>query len=235
MGQDDDGHSVALLYAKRVAGLASELERCHALGVVPGQHDAPWELGFQRRAVPIYLETLPIEYLSDLGAGFDAAADGLEILAASLKPSGELSDGWGIAYVFMRNSAVAIAENSVSAGPAPIVMSTHELEPTMPSVMRFDLLAALVSLSGAQRLGRAAKDVIVEIEQSQRPFLDDEAVQLLRGLVAGKSVVDLATQIGRSERQTYRTLNDVWATLGVNNRRAGLVRAAELGYLDDAT
>ena len=60
---------------------------------------------------------------------------------------------------------------------------------------------------------------------------EDEANWLI-ALAQGATVASLAERIGYSERETYRTLGDLYARLGVTNRTEAIIWATRHGVLD---
>jgi len=63
--------------------------------------------------------------------------------------------------------------------------------------------------------------------------LTPDELGYLRRLAKGATVFELAEDSNRSERDLYRVLSNMWARLGVEDRTAGLVLAAEAGWLRD--
>ncbi len=56
--------------------------------------------------------------------------------------------------------------------------------------------------------------------------------ELLRALAEGTTVAALADQIGYSERETFRTLGDIYTRIGVANRTEAIIWATRHGILD---
>ena len=97
-------------------------------------------------------------------------------------------------------------------------------------VVRFDLLAQLTTSQGARRLERAAVTARDHMADSP-PELDDVELQILIRLNAGTAIVDIAAELGFSERSMYRSLARIWNKLGVPSRDEGIRRAVEGGLL----
>ena len=144
---------------------------------------------------------------------------------------------WVIVTEYMASASMAIAE-SFESPPAgsrdPDAILSAELggSESPPSVIRFDELAALTTSEGARRLERAAIAVQEHMEAPLPPELDNRERQMLARLKAGVSVVDLAAEMGHSERSMYRELAHLWDRLGVAGRKEGLQRAKEAGIRD---
>lgn len=98
-------------------------------------------------------------------------------------------------------------------------------------VVRFDLLARLTSSEGARRLERAAVAVRDHMD-APLPALDDIELAMLIQLKAGVAIVDIAAELGYSERSMYRSLARLWDKLGASDRKEGILRATEGGLLD---
>ena len=63
------------------------------------------------------------------------------------------------------------------------------------------------------------------------PALTSQDLKRLQLLAEGGTVVDLARQVGYSEREMFRLLHDLYHRMGVDNRSEALVRAAQWGLL----
>lgn len=64
--------------------------------------------------------------------------------------------------------------------------------------------------------------------------VDESEAGWLRALANGETVAGLASQIGYSERETYRILGELYQRLGVTNRTEAIIWATRHGVLDDA-
>ena len=62
--------------------------------------------------------------------------------------------------------------------------------------------------------------------------IDPNDRHLLMRVAAGMRIVDLAEELGYSERTMYRMLARLWEQLGVEGRSAGLLRASDEGLLN---
>ncbi|HEY8200324.1 MAG TPA: hypothetical protein VII47_03125 [Actinomycetota bacterium] len=65
------------------------------------------------------------------------------------------------------------------------------------------------------------------------PALTSQDVKRLQLLAEGATVVDLARQVGYSEREMFRLLHDLYHRMGVDNRSEALVKAAQWGLLQE--
>ena len=64
-------------------------------------------------------------------------------------------------------------------------------------------------------------------------WVTDTEASWLVALAAGTTVADLANREGYSEREMFRTLNDTYARIGVNNRTEAIIWATRHGLLDE--
>lgn len=214
-------------FAFRIAEFAAAMRHAHEFSSIPGDIDEPWSLQFHRQAVRASGVTLPHDYLAELGQRFSYVA---EIMSA--KPhDASIAAEWRIVAEYLSNYSEACRE-LLPLAPRPTrseVESTHD---RTPPLIRFDLLAALVTRAGAVALEDAGRAVAGWARDRGAPVqLSDDQVGWLQSLVDGVTVVDLAQQVGMSRRTLHRELAHVWEQLGVVDREAGLVRAAELGLV----
>jgi two-component system, NarL family, response regulator DesR len=63
------------------------------------------------------------------------------------------------------------------------------------------------------------------------PPMTSQDVKRLQLLADGVTVVELARQVGYSEREMFRLLHDLYHRMGVDNRSEALVKAAQWGLL----
>lgn len=196
--------------ATRIAGLAANLAQAHNLGTVPGAHREPWNLPYHHDAIPIYLETLPPNYLVPLGAHFGSCAEAMSAIDAP----DDLATAWGIVYSYLRFAAQAIHAELGVRGPYD--RPGGVLESATPGVMRFDRLGELVHPEGVHHLGEAAR-VVADYCTAPHVEITAEQKLWLRGLAAGEPVADLAERHGFSRRTMHRELAAFWAQLGVDN------------------
>ena len=64
--------------------------------------------------------------------------------------------------------------------------------------------------------------------------VDESEAGWLRASAGGETVAGLASQIGYSERETYRILGELYQRLGVTNRTEAIIWATRHGVLDHA-
>lgn len=81
---------------------------------------------------------------------------------------------------------------------------------------------------------RVARSMAGDTRQRTRPdSIGDTELSWFRDLAAGKTVAELATRMGYSEREMYRRLQRVYARIGASGRIDALLRVARWGLLDD--
>ena len=138
---------------------------------------------------------------------------------------------------YMVSARTAILEwlASVESKPhqrASTSLPTVDEQETPPLVIRFDSLARLTTSDGARRLEQAAISVRQHMEAPVPEMLDERELELLKRLADGVAIVDLAAELGYSERSVYRALASLWKKLGVPGRKEGVRKASSAGLLD---
>lgn len=71
--------------------------------------------------------------------------------------------------------------------------------------------------------------IVHDVAETHRLSLRE--LEWLRALDMGRTVGELASQAGYSEREMYRHLNKLYARLGVRNRREALSYAERAGFI----
>ena len=235
-----DGSSEARLHAQvrvacgRITGGAAAILEAHRLGVAEGPHEKPWTIGYHRDAVHIYAESLPPWYQSDIAALFGRSA---RTMAGCSIPA-RLAEDWVIVTDYMVSARTAIrewlasVESSRAHQRASTSVPTVDEQETPPLVIWFDALARLTTSDGARRLEQAAISVRQHMEAPVPEVLDERELELLKRLADGAAIVDLAGEMGYSERSVYRALANLWKKLGVPGRKEGVRKASSAGLLD---
>lgn len=100
-------------------------------------------------------------------------------------------------------------------------------------MIHYDRLAALTTLEGARRLERAALAVQRHVGAPSAPMLDNSQRRLLNMLAGGTAIVDMAEDLGYSERTIYRALDRLYAALGVADRLQSVRKATTESLLED--
>lgn len=105
--------------------------------------------------------------------------------------------------------------------------------PSRASVDKIVLAVELAAYGIATMESHLVQDLESRIEApmihvNRLPDLD---LRLLAGIARGLSVSRIARQLGLSEREAFRHLDALWATLGADCRAEGLVRAVEYGIV----
>lgn len=229
---DDRPRALVRVACGRIAGYANAILETHELGVTEGPHELLWSAEYQREAVRVCAASLPTPYQICVGELFRYSS---ELMADETIP-GHLAEDWMIIMSYMNSVSAAVSEHYAVAGsqmlkpdvPLPEGIAVGE---SLPMAIRFDLLARLSTSEGARRLERAA---IAVREQMETPLLvlEDAERHMLTRLTNGMAIVDIAAEMGYSERSMYRSLARLWEKLGVPGRKEGIRRAAEGGFLD---
>ena len=221
----------------RIAGGARAIAEAYGFGVPEGPHEEPWTAAYHREAVRVYAESLPMSYERRIGSLFIHGAEAMDTFDI---PS-ELADDWLIVKTYLRNASSAIADWLGSEGgherkqvPTDTQSPSPEIdEAGPPRVIHYDHLAALTTLEGARRLERAAVAVQRHIGAPSAAKLDDGQRRLLNMLANGTAIVDMAADLGYSERTIYRALDHLYRVLGVADRLQAVRKAATEGLLND--
>lgn len=203
----------------------------YRFGTAEGAHTELWKAGFHHDAVRIFGESLPPSYQRNVARLF---RDAENAMTARSIPS-DLAEDWAIVAAYAREAAASIEDWLVSAEARPSrrdPAGIPELTGTAPSVVHYDALARLSTRAGAQRMELAAATLLRYLDESMPKPLADGERQVLRRLVAGMPVADIAAELGHSERSMYRELSRLWTNLGVSDRSAGIRKALAEGLID---
>jgi len=213
----------------RIGGAARAIAEAYRFGVPEGPHPEPWTAEYHREAVHVYARSLPASYQLDIASLFNHSADTMDVL---LIP-GALAEHWHIVTRYQRE-----ASRSIYRWLASERLESSNLVPspdldirTLPTVIHFDELAALSTVSGARRLEEAARAAQCHVGAISPTDLDNHQQVLLRMVASGTSIVDMASQLGYSERSMYRVLADLWRVLGVKGRAEGIRKATSEGLI----
>ena len=232
-----DGHDSPLarlhLACGRIARGTRAIGEAYRFGVEEGPHPQPWTAAYHREAVRVYAESLPATYQRRVGSLFTNTADAMDTVAL---PAG-LAEDWFIVRSYLHNASAAIADlldanskgpSDVRGAPSPVI--DHE---SPPRVIHYDRLAALTTIAGTNRLEQAAAAVQRHIGAPSAAKLDDVQRKLLNKLADGAPIVEMAAELGYSERTIYRTLDRLYSALGVADRTHAIRKAAAEGLLED--
>lgn len=136
-------------------------------------------------------------------------------------------DAAGIVAV-LEQSAPALTRAALRAG-------AHALASRETSIAGF-VLRVQAALAGDVVVSRPMLDSVLftcATAGCDCERLSESEVSILRWLVAGVTVSELAARLNRSERDTHRVLGRVWDRMGVRNRTEAIVHAARCGLFED--
>lgn len=213
-------------YASRIGVLATEIVRAHDLGIGEGDHSEPWTLGFQRSAVEVYLETLPHDYLRGVAMAYEGCARKMSTVACS----GSAAEDWGIVRSYLSSVSEAIWEHP-DIEPPRVWETVQTLMATPPALLRYDDLAALVRSDGVVRLRSASETVRGTCQRLLYRTPSSDEIKVLRLIVAGKRKIDIAVEVGCSERTLYRQLRDLCVEMGVLHISELVLRGGQEGWI----
>lgn len=233
VGDESSGRALApvRVVCDGIAAVTGAMLDAYRFGTAAGAHTELWRAGFHREAVHIFGESLPPSYQRNVARLFRDA----EHAMAALSIPADLAEDWAIVAAYAREAAASIEDWLVSAEakakhPAPA--RTPALTGKAPSVVHYDALARLSTKAGAQRMELAAATLLRYLDESMSKPLNDGERQVLRRLVAGVPVADVAAELGHSERSMYRELSRLWTKLGVADRSTGIRKVLSEGLID---
>ncbi|MDE0666031.1 MAG: helix-turn-helix transcriptional regulator [Acidimicrobiaceae bacterium] len=203
----------------------------YEFGAAEGPHRKPWKAEYLRESVNVYDLSLPRSYQRDIAALFRRGA---EVMRGLPVPVG-LDEDWLIVDEYLTEASLAIALWLPSGGLEPSRAGPGRspgIGARTPTVIRFDQLARLTTREGTERLSRAAHAVQQHLSLPTLQVLGDDEQRLLRKVASGASIVEVAAELGYSERSIYRALSKLWHKLGVTGRVQGIRKAAAEGLLD---
>ena len=216
----------------RIVGGARAIAEAYGFGVSEGPHGEPWTAGYHRAAVHVYAESLPASYERRIGSLFIHSAEAM----GTVDIPSELAGDWLIVEAYVNNAGSAIADWLAAERRSPQDRQLRSPEiggDQPPRVIHYDRLAALTTLEGARRLERAALAVQRHVGAPSAAMLDDGQLRLLNRLAGGAAIVDMAADLGYSERTIYRALDRLYEALGVRDRLQAVRKAAAEGLLEE--
>jgi len=80
---------------------------------------------------------------------------------------------------------------------------------------------------------RLTPAIATRLEDPRPQMLSDRYRTILAYLAGGRTMIELAQELGCSERHARRQVRSLWNTMGVHGRAQGLVAAARRGFLED--
>jgi hypothetical protein len=156
--------------AQRLAGFCEAIVDAHVVhGISPGPIADLATREFQAAATPIYELTLSAEYQRDIGAAFGGIAALMDLYREAIGV-GDVAPAWSKVQRYFACSADELDpawRDRVIDQPS-LVRATSRT----PSVMRFDLLAELVTTDAALELIAATRQVIARVSAPSAPFID---------------------------------------------------------------
>lgn len=156
--------------AQRLAGFCEAIVDAHVVhGIAPGVIDDLASTEFQAAATPIYELTLSADYQRDIGAAFGGIAALMDLYSEAVGV-GDSEPAWAQVQRYFANAADEIApdwRDRIIDQPT-LVRATSRT----PSVMRFDLLAQLVTTEAALELIAATRQVIARVSAPTDTLID---------------------------------------------------------------
>lgn len=207
--------------SQRVARFGQRLVDAHERGVPSGPVQVTWSQSFQLAAMPHYRAVYSDQYLCDLSALFADAASQMVTRAC---PTG-LAGAWLAVHAHLDAGAAAL-----DVRPGHCCGERAEIDASIPDDLPIDRIAALVSCDGARALADAASAVCDSSCAPDSGLLEEE-LAVLRSLSEGRRVIDVAIDLGFSERALYRLVRSLCQKLGVGSRTEAVALAARRGWI----
>jgi DNA-binding NarL/FixJ family response regulator len=151
-----------------------------------------------------------------------------DYLATRGGPAGA-ANGWDTVAGFFAGLAASHARHG-----GETKTTAQAVEEVMNQVYTIDYnaLGVVVPESVRANLHRSASAVEQHVlRRSRENPLDPDEVELLQGLVAGRSISDLAADFGYSERSISRSLRSIWDRVGAVSRSEGIAMITANGWL----
>ncbi|MFN3219519.1 MAG: hypothetical protein ACE367_23760 [Acidimicrobiales bacterium] len=156
--------------AQRLAGFCEAIVDAHVVhGISPGTIDDLASTEFQAAATPIYELTLSADYQRDIGAAFGGISALMDLYREAVGV-GDAESAWEKVHRYFASAADELEptwRDRVIDQPT-LVRATSRT----PSVMRFDLLAGLVTTDAALELIAATRQVIARVSAPSSPLID---------------------------------------------------------------
>ena len=214
-----------------MAGGVDAILEAYRFGVPEGPDCEPWTAEYHREAVHVYSESLPLSYQRDVALLF---RDSERAMSTRSIPS-VLAGDWAIVAAYLREAADSIEDWLASDEPRPRRSGparAPELTANTPKVVHWDALAALTTQDSTRRLKSACVAVKRYFDAKAPRSLQASELLMLQRLASGRTIGDVASEMGYSERSMYRELSKLWDKLGVSGRTAGLHKATAEGLID---
>lgn len=225
--------------ATRLRRIAAGIARAHASGHGPGHQVSIPSVA----VVELVLGDRPEESVTGaawaLGRYYRSAT--YHLLARGA-PEG-LAEEWVSFVDTVRKVADALL--AVAEGRAPMTSEAAsdevDLAQTIDLVANvtnfpFDRIAELVSADNTRRMVEVASRIerALAPPTEANPLSRDER-RLMRAVVAGETIDQIADRLGLSTRTIHRRLQTIWARVGASSRTEGIAIVSIRGWLDHPT
>ncbi len=214
------------MYAARIRSFASEVGRAYAYDIEGGDNTEPWAVEFQRQAMPIYMETLPMNHVGLLGRRFLTCADLMDHVEHNDEA---VAESWQTMRQYLNSYATAASEHVELAAPedAPVA----DIDPAAPSILLYHRLAPLVHPDAINQLIHHADAIEVFCRSQISSLLTDRQKALLNGVIEGRPMAHLVDELHYSERSLFREWRRIRAALGVDSRSQAIAKAIREDHL----
>ena len=96
----------------------------------------------------------------------------------------------------------------------------------------YPALGRAIDAETVARLEEACEALVGTLHRPRHNPLSPAEIDLLRQLIDGRAVSDLAADLGLSDRSVYRTLRDIWIRVGASSRNEGVAIVTARGWLE---
>jgi len=213
--------------AQRLRHISKGLEEAHHIGFRPADSDALSIEDVPREFSRVYSATQTPD-LAEAGAQWARSISDYMIVRGSPP---EIAEDWVFIAELLARVAAAYEHNN--GGFRWSETSPRDEASGQIYTLDYRALGAVVTDAFLVKLRRAADSVEQALAGDQEPNpLTTEEITLLRGLVAGRSIIDLAADLHYSERSISRTLRNIWERVGASSRAEGIAKITANNWLD---
>jgi DNA-binding NarL/FixJ family response regulator len=169
-----------------------------------------------------------VDQPADLPAWAGGAGDRVAVLSLRHEESCALVEGvaaaGGSVVALMSDATLDSYRHALGHGAVAAVDGNAEPEVIVDAVTAATRSLTLLPADVARALARGGPS-------GHAPRVDPEELAWLTALAGGMSVVELADEVGYSERSLFRRLHDLYEKLGVQGRAEAMLEAGRMGLL----
>jgi len=213
--------------AQRLRHISKGLEEAHRIGCRPADSSALSIEDVPREFSRVYSATQTPD-LAEAGARWARSISDYMIVRGS--PPG-IADDWVFIAELLARVAAAYEHNNGGFQQS----QTRPGDEASGQIYTLDYraLGAVVTEAFLVKLRRATDSIeqALAVNRQPNPLTADE-ILLLQGVVAGRSITDLAVDLHYSERSISRTLRSIWERVGATSRAEGIAKITANSWLE---